>query len=222
MKCFRNNRGAVSNSLFVAVAVVLIIVAGMGFTLYATTTASTKTTTLTTNSFVTTTEMMSTTEAMNSSTQSMSSNSSNAYPFVAKSGAMISNAYLLVAPIGMEDYAVAVHAEGLEPNGDYVVEGTLSSGSMAAVPISSESMSMNTTSASEFTANQNGTGLYWIEINSNPVTAFENVELLYLPGMSMQNATLVALASFSMMSETTTMTGNTTMMSESTTMSGST
>ncbi|MGI0091401.1 MAG: hypothetical protein ACREBS_06800 [Nitrososphaerales archaeon] len=122
---------------------------------------------------------------------------------------MISSAWLLTAPEGMGEYVVSIHAEGLESNGDYIVEGTLNSGSMHVVPISSESMNMNATSASEFQADRNGTATYWITINTSPITTFESIELVYLPGMSMQNATVVATVNFSGMmqnsSETVTM-----------------
>jgi hypothetical protein len=141
-----------------------------------------------------------------SGTGMMGNTSSNAYMFAAKSGAMISSGWLLAAPTGMmHEYAVSIHAGGLEPNGTYLVEGALMVSAMATVPISSQSMGMNTTSASEFQADKNGTGNYWIVINNNPATTFERVQLFFLPGMSMQNATLIATVSFtSMMMNTTT------------------
>ena len=61
-------------------------------------------------------------------------------------------------------------------------------------------MSMNTTAASEFTADSHGNGLFWIVLNSNPISTFEAVQLYYLPGTMMQNATLVASVMFTMMS----------------------
>jgi hypothetical protein len=44
---------------------------------------------------------------------------------------MITNAGLIVAPLGMHEYAVSIHAGGLEANGTYLVEGPVSTGSMA-------------------------------------------------------------------------------------------
>ena len=82
-------------------------------------------------------------------------------------------------------------------------------GSMT-VPISSQSMHTNTTSASEFQADKNGTGNFFILLDSNPMTTFENVELLFLPGMVMQNATVVATLNMSSMMTTTMMTATTT------------
>jgi hypothetical protein len=113
---------------------------------------------------------------------------------------MITNAWLIVTSVGMGEYAVVVHAEGLEPNGDYIVEGPLATGAMQTVPISTQSMEMNTTAASEFTADSHGTGLFWIALNSNPSQTFEAIQLYFLPGMSMQNATLVASVMFPMTS----------------------
>ena len=106
----------------------------------------------------------------------------------------------------MDEFVVAIHVEGLEPNGTYVVEGTLATGSMNVVPIStlSMSMNMNTTSGSEFQADTNGTGTYWIELDSNPITAFENLQIFYLPRMSMSNAMEVAFLPFMNKAMTTT------------------
>lgn len=171
---------AVSNLVFATSLIVLIVIAVSGFGLYATSLSH-----------------LSTTSEMMSHSSTSTSNSTAAYGFTPKSGAMISNAWLLVAPLGMNEYAVSIHAEGLETNGTYFVEGPLSSGSMNVVPISNESMTMSQESASEFQANANGTGQFWIILTSNPVMTFETLELAYLPGMSMQNATVVATASFS-------------------------
>jgi hypothetical protein len=127
-------------------------------------------------------------------------NFSYVHAFTPEAGAMISDAWLVVAPAEMGEYVVVVHAEGLEPNGEYIVEGPLTTGSMQVVPVSTHSMGMNTTAASEFTADSHGTGLFWIVLNSNPASTFEAVQLYYLPGMEMQNATLVASVMFTMMS----------------------
>ena len=143
--------------------------------------------------------------------------------FIPKSGAMISNAWLIIAPLGMNEYAMTVHAEGLEANNTYIVEGNESSGSMGMVPVSTKSMSMNMTSESEFQADSNGTGIYWVVLNTDPCNAFESIDLVYLPGMSMQNATIVATATLCQMmsSSSTMMTTNNTMMTTTSMMSGS-
>lgn len=194
---FNNNKRAVSNLIFAGTAIVLIVAAAVGFGLYGTTASKTVTSTNTVT--VATTDMM-TTEAMTSEssmTQSSMSNTSNyAYQFNATSGAMISSAWLLDVPVGMHSYAVSVHAEGLEANGTYILEGQLANGTMATVPVSSQSMNMNTTSASEFQTDKNGAGTYWVVLDSCPSTTFESISLLYLPGMIMSNATTVATIHF--------------------------
>jgi hypothetical protein len=181
----------VTNVAFAGTIVVLIVAAGLGFGLYGNALSNPKT--------VTITNLM--TETMNHSvttnvTEMVTQNSS--YMFTPASGVMISNGWLLTAPAGMDNFAVSIHAEGLEVNGTYLVEGTLSSGSMQSVPISSQSMTMNTTAASEFQADKSGTGLFWIELESNPSTTFENIQLYFLQGGSMQNATVVATVTFAM------------------------
>lgn len=194
MSKFSIRRSGVTNIAFAGAVVVLIAVAGVGFGLYGTSlNASSKTLTVTS----TETNMMSETMTQTMTQTSMMSQN-DSYQFSAASGEMISNALLLTVPVGMNDYAVSIHAEGLEANGTYVVEGSMTSGSMHTVPISSQSMTMNTTAASEFQADKNGTGIYWIQLNSNPTTVFENIQLYLVPEGMMQNATLVATATFTM------------------------
>jgi hypothetical protein len=215
---------AVSNVIFTAAVVILVAAAGVGFGLYAmavggggggssSTTTSTSMQPHTVTEMVTTTTTNEMTVMMTNETSSPSNQSAGALMFSPKSGAMISNAWLVSSEIGMHEYAVVVHAEGLESNGTYIVEGALASGSMQVVPVSSESMSMNTTSASEFQASAKGTGLFWIVVDSNPASTFENLELVYLPGMSMSNATVVATAMFGMGGETAATNTTATMMS---------
>ena len=190
----RYPRSGISNTIFAGTVAVLVVVAIAGFGLYA----------------VALTHTSSTTEMMTTSTESMTTsamaNATNSYAFTPHSGAMVNNAWLLVGEVGMHEYAISVHAEGLESNGTYILEGALTSGSMQTVPISSQSMTMNETGASEFQTNLNGTGTYWIVLDSNPVSTFENIQLFYIPQGMMQDASLVATVSFTMMNETSTMT----------------
>jgi hypothetical protein len=193
---------SVSRSIFAVSVIVLVVLAAVGFGLYATKQAVTYTVT-TAMGASTMTEMSSATMAETGVTSSEMASSGSfgfAGPFMAQSGAMIGNSWLVVSSLGNGEYAVVVHAEGLEPNGDYIVEGPVTTGSMQTAPISTLSMMMNTTAASEFTADSHGTGTFWIVLNSNPTTAFEAIQLYYLPGMSMQNAMLVATVKFPMMS----------------------
>jgi len=225
MSSFFKDRRGVSTPIFGAVVAVLVIVAAVGFGLYGSTSSKTVTSTNTVTSTSVSTEMLATTEMMSSSesmTVSSMSGMSQALSFTPKSGAMLSDAWLLAEPTGMmHEYAVSIHAEGLESNGTYLVEGALTTGTMAMVPISNQSMNMNSTSASEFQADKNGTGNYFIVLDNSPAITFESVQLFFLPGMSMQNETLVASVSFSLMmsnSSETMMSGSSeTMMTTSTT-----
>jgi len=183
----------ISNVVFSVIVVILLLVAAVGFGLYASKPAVMETMTVT----MTETAMSS---SMAETGLSGTENFSYVHAFTPEAGAMLSNAWLVVAPAQMGEYVVAVHAEGLGPNGEYIVEGPLSTGSMQVVPVSTQSMSMNTTAASEFTADSHGNGLFWIVLNSNPISTFEAVQLYYLPGTMMQNATLVASVMFTMMS----------------------
>ena len=115
-------------------------------------------------------------------------NATLALPLKPQSGQMINTGWVFVSPVGSGDYAVFVHAEGLEPpsSGAYIVEGVMRGGSMNMVPISANA------TGSEFDANLNGVGNYWTVLMQDPRTSFEAIDLLYLPGMSMTNAALVA------------------------------
>jgi hypothetical protein len=184
---------------------VLIVVAAIGYGLYGT--AASKpavTSTLTVTTTNVSTELVTSETAMTNHT-SMTEMPGNSSSAGCACTFTISSAWFVSAPTETANqFAVSVHAEGLEPNGTYIIEGTLMTGSMT-VPISSQSMHTNTTSASEFQVDKNGTGNYFLLLDSNPMTTFENVELLYLPGMVMQNAMLVATLNMSSMMTSTTM-----------------
>ena len=198
MKMIRTRSG-VSNTIFAGSVVVLVVIAAAGFGLYG----------ISLNNHSTSSETMTTTTGMTETTSSQ--NQTFAYAFTPKTGAMLNNAWLVSVQLGMHEYAVSVHAEGLEANSTYILEGALSSGTMATVPISSQSMSMNMTSAAEFQSNANGTANYWIVVENAPAATFENVQLYLIPGGMMENATLVATATFAMMSESSTMTSSSSM-----------
>lgn len=201
----RRGRFGVTNAIFAGTVVVLVVVAAVGYGLYdaASSKQVSMTETMTTTSSAMTETMTTTASAMTETVTSTEMvNLTYAYTFTPHMGAMVNNAWLLVVPTGMHEYAVSVHAEGLESNGTYILEGALTTGSMQTVPISSESMTMNQTSASEFQSNSNGTALYWIVLSSDPATTFENVQLYFVPEGMMQNATLVATVTFTMISET--------------------
>ena len=180
-------RKGVSNAVFAGTAVVLVIIAGIGFALYLTNSPSP----------VTTTDNMTETMTQTSTTtMSETSNGTSAIEFSPVTGQMIHSAWLLIEPAGMDQYALVVHAEGLESTqstgSDYIVEGAQSTGSMAVVPIGPNA------TASEFETGSNGVGNYFVLLSQNPYTAFENVQIVYLPGMQMTNATVVATAALTM------------------------
>ena len=180
-------RVGVSNAVFAGTTVVLLIIAGIGFAFYFTNSSSTQTTTDNMTETVTNTSTATMTET---------ANGSSAVEFTPATGQMIHSAWLLIEPAGMDQYALSIHAEGLESTqstgSDYIVEGAQSSGSMAVVPIGPNA------TASEFETSINGIGNYFVLLSQNPYTAFENIQIAYLPGMQMTNVTVVATATLTM------------------------
>jgi hypothetical protein len=156
-----------------------LIIAAIGFSLYLTAPGSTHTTT------VNMTETMTTGTSGNMT--------GNAIQFTPRTGQMIHTAWLLIESAGPGDYAVSIHAEGLEntqqTGSDYIIEAQESSGSMAVVPIGPNA------TASEFGTTSAGVGDFFVFLMQNPFTSFENIQIVYLPGMQMTNATVVATAS---------------------------
>jgi hypothetical protein len=116
-------------------------------------------------------------------------NGTSALVLAAQPGQMFHTGWVLIASTGSGDYAVSVHAEGLEPpaSGNYIVEGVTRGATMQMVPISGNA------TTSEFEASANGVGGYWTVIMQNPTSSFEAIDLVYLPGMSMTNAAVVAM-----------------------------
>jgi hypothetical protein len=178
-------RTGVSTTVFAGTSVVLLIIAGIGFGLYFTSSSSAHTTTE--NMTETSTSVMTET-----------ANGTDAIQFTPATGAMIHSAWLLIEPAGMHDYALSIHAEGLantqSTGSDYIVEGAQSSGSMSVVPIGPNA------TASEFVTGSTGVGNFFILLSQNPFSSFENIQIVYLPSMQMTNAMVVATASLSMTS----------------------
>jgi hypothetical protein len=117
----------------------------------------------------------------------------NAIQFTPATGQMMHSGWLLIQSAGTGDYAVVVHAEGLESTqamgSVYIIEAEQSSGSMSVSPIGPNA------TASEFETSSQGVGNFFIVLMQNPFTSFENIQIVYLPGMEMTNATVVATAS---------------------------
>ncbi|MDA4128918.1 MAG: hypothetical protein OK422_05650 [Thaumarchaeota archaeon] len=125
--------------------------------------------------------------ASNAMLHSEVANATTSLAFQPQAGQMFHTGWLFIAPTSPGDYAISVHAEGLEPPsaGGYIVEGVTRPG-MNMVPIGPNA------TASEFDASSGGVGTYWVVLMQNPHTSFEAVDILYLPGMQMTNAVLVA------------------------------
>jgi hypothetical protein len=94
--------------------------------------------------------------------------------------------WFIVAPLGSGDYAIVLSAQGLEGNGTYLIEGVTRAGQMNNVPVAGNAAD------SEFVPDMHGNGLYWHVLMSDPRATYEQVILLYLPGMEVQNAQQVA------------------------------
>jgi len=174
-------RRAVTTAVFGVTVAILLVIAASGFVLY-----GTKSTTQGTST-VTMTETMS----ESASTSGAMSESASAIAFVPAHGQMFGNGWLIIASLGNGDYAVSLHATGLESAsmGNYIVEAAQNSGQMATVPIAGTNATL-----SEFEADSSGNGQFFTVLMENPHSAYESVSIVYLPGMEMTNATVVATA----------------------------
>jgi len=179
-----HERRAVTTAAFGVTVAILLVVAVSGFVLYGTRSTMQETSTLTM------------TETMSQSASSSVSMSESAAPaaiaFVPAHGQMFGGGWLIIASLGNGDYALTLHATGLESAsmGNYIVEAAQSSGQMATVPIAGANATL-----SEFAADSSGNGQFFTVLMENPGSAYESVSIVYLPGMEMQNATAVATAS---------------------------
>ncbi len=180
-------RRAVTTAVFGVTVAVLLVVAASGFILYGTRSTMQETSTVTTTDTMT---------QSSTSTGSMSESASpDAIAFVPAHGQMFGEGWLIVASLGNGDYALTVHATGLESAsmGDYIVEAAQNSGQMSTVPIAGSNATL-----SEFTADGSGNGQFFTVLMQNPTSVYESVSIVYLPAMEMTNATVVATASLAM------------------------
>lgn len=180
-------RRAVTTAVFGVTVVVLLAVAGAGFILYGTRSTMQETSTVTMTD--TTSQSSSTTGTMNESAAPA------AIAFTPAHGQMFGSGWLIVASVGNGDYALTLHATGLESSsmGDYIVEAAQNSGQMSTVPIAGSNATL-----SEFEADGSGTGQFFTVLMENPGSVYESVSIVYLPAMEMTNATVVATASLTM------------------------
>jgi len=180
-----SERRAVTTAVFGVTVAVLLVVAASGFVLYGTRSTMQETSTVT---------MTDTMSSSSSSTGSMNE-SSTAVALVPAHGQMFGSGWLIVASLGNGDYAVTLHATGLElpAMGNYIVEAAQNSGQMATVPIAGSNDTL-----SEFDADSSGNGQFFTVLMENPHSVYESVSIVYLPGMEMTNAVVVATASLPM------------------------
>jgi len=174
---------AVTTAVFGVTVAILLVVAASGFVLYGTRSTMQETSTITTTD--TMTQSASTSGSMNESAAPA------AIAFVPAHGQMFGGGWLIIASLGNGDYALTLHATGLESAsmGDYIVEAAQNSGQMATVPIAGTNATL-----SEFEADSSGNGQFFTVLMENPHSAFESVSIVYLPGMEMTNAMVVATA----------------------------
>ncbi len=177
--------------VFASTVIVLLVVAASGFLLNATHHATTETTTEVVTE--TMTQTASSTGPANETGQTVTA------AFARAQGQMFTRGWVVIAPVGGGDYLVSIYVEGLEaPSmGDYIVEGAQTTGNMAMVPIGGAN-----TTLSEFEASASGVGQFSIVLMENPSAQFENISIVYLPGMEMTNATVVATADVAIMTAT--------------------
>ncbi len=192
-------RAGVSSTIFVSSVVVLILIAAGGFTLYAikpsVTSTVTETATATRTAPPTTqTEVMNHTATMTETmvrNQTMTEMAAEpAIPFTPAKGQMIHDGWLIIAPLGNGRYALSIHAQGLEEMsmGAYLVEGT-QHGSNVTVPVGGQNVTL-----SEFEADSNGNGQFFLTLNQNPAMTYDTISLVFLRGMQMTDATVAATA----------------------------
>ncbi len=106
--------------------------------------------------------------------------------FVAESGQMAHDLWLIIAPLKGGKYAVTIRGEGLDQKGGiYLVEG-IQRADKKMVPLAPSMQ------GSEFAADEKFNGLYWVVLDKDPRATFEKLVLLFLPGMQMEKAILVA------------------------------
>lgn len=184
----------VSTAVYAGTVIVLVILAGAAFGLYLTKSPAAQT--MTENMTETTTASMTETMTETMTPTSTQMAAETAVQFTPATGQMIHTAWLVIEPTVSGQYALSVYAQGLENTqsmgSDYIIEGAQSSGAMAVVPVGPNA------TASEFGTSSAGAGSFFVLLNQNPYTSFENIQIVYLPGMEMTNATVVATATLTM------------------------
>ena len=109
-------------------------------------------------------------------------------PLTPTGGTTVHDLWLIITPLQGGEFALVLTAQGLQPGGTYLIEGITTGAQTNIVPLAS------TASTSEFTANNQGNGIYSQVFVINPQTAYSSVLLLYLPNNQMESGVLVASA----------------------------
>src|SRR5208282_2481692 len=148
-----SERRAIGNTVFALTVVVLLAVAASGYFLYGTKSTMAETTTVTTTGSMSESMSETMSESMSSSAMMNETTAADATAFAPAQGQMFGAGWLIVASLGNGDYALTLHATGLESAsmGDYIVEAAQNSGQMAMVPIAGTNATL-----SEFEADGSG------------------------------------------------------------------
>ena len=103
-------------------------------------------------------------------------------------GTTAHDVFLIITSLPGGQFSVTLVAQGLQPNGGYLIDGVTKATPTATVPIATN------LADSEFLADAQGNGIYWHVFTSRPQSMYERVLLIYLPNMQMQESQLVASA----------------------------
>jgi hypothetical protein len=106
-------------------------------------------------------------------------------------GTTVHAAWIIITPLQGGDFSVVLSAQGLQPGGIYLIEGIIGGTQVTTAPFAS------TTTASEFSADGQGNGIYSTILTTDPRIGYTNVLLLYLPNNQIANSVLVAIGTLS-------------------------
>jgi len=105
-------------------------------------------------------------------------------------GTTVHDVWIIITPLQGGEYGVVLSAQGLQPGGIYLLDGT-TGGAQIGTPFAS------TLAASEFSADSQGNAIFSYISATNPRTAYSGVSLLYLPNDQITASVLVATGTLS-------------------------
>ena len=114
------------------------------------------------------------------STYSIAASPASTIMLTPTSGTTIHDVMLIITPLQGGEFAVFLSAQGLQPGGNYLIQGVVSGGHTSVVPLAA------------FAADNEGNGIYSHVFSLDPRIAYTGVLLLYLPNNQMEGAVLVA------------------------------